>query len=168
MNKKKQSITIFIRKNPYGDSRHAPKDTTYHQFHRANVCHIEDIRNVLDFLARKLSNNADNHDHTKLEYEKEFFDNFKDSLLNGKDFVSNTWYQKHIREERHHPTSYCHDDINLLDILEMIVDCVCAGKTRSGEVRPMEINDEILKKAFANTVKLVDEITEVVEDDKDN
>jgi len=43
----------------------------------------------------------------------------------------------------------------------MIVDCVCAGKARSGEVRPIEINDEILKKAVANTVKLIDENTEV-------
>jgi hypothetical protein len=29
----------------------------------------------------------------------------------------------------------------------MIVDCVCAGKARAGKVRPLEINDEILKKA---------------------
>ena len=69
----------------------------------------------------------------------------------------------HIDKERHHPTSKCHDDINLLDIIEMIVDCVCAGKARAGEVRQMEINDEILKKAFDNTVKLIDDITEVKE-----
>lgn len=69
----------------------------------------------------------------------------------------------HIKKEKHHPTSYCHDDINLLDIIEMIVDCVCAGKARAGEVRTMEINDEILKKAFENTVKLIDDITEVEE-----
>lgn len=45
----------------------------------------------------------------------------------------------------------------------MIADCVVAGKARAGEVRPLEINDEILKKAFENTVKLVDDNTEVVE-----
>ena len=38
----------------------------------------------------------------------------------------------------------------------MVVDCVCAGKARSGEVRQLEINDEILKKALQNTVKLID------------
>ena len=84
-----------------------------------------------------------------------------DTAKNGKNFVDGSWYQRHIREERHHPTSYCHDDINLLDIIEMIVDCVCAGKARAGNIRPLEINDEILKKAFNNTVKLVDNITEI-------
>jgi len=45
----------------------------------------------------------------------------------------------------------------------MVVDCVCAGKARSGKVRPMEINEEIIKKAFENTVKLIDELTEIEE-----
>ncbi len=45
----------------------------------------------------------------------------------------------------------------------MIVDCVCAGKARSGKVRPLEINDAILKKAVENTTKLIDNITEVEE-----
>ena len=43
----------------------------------------------------------------------------------------------------------------------MIADCVCAGKARSGKVRPIEINEEILKKAVDNTVKLIDKYTEV-------
>lgn len=73
------------------------------------------------------------------------------------------WYQMHIDKERHHPMSKCHDDINLLDVIEMIVDCVCAGKARAGEVRAMEIDDEILKKAFQNTVGLIDNLTEVEE-----
>ena len=60
-------------------------------------------------------------------------------------------------------TAEQHDDITLLDIIEMVVDCVCAGKARNGEVRPLEINDAILKKALDNTVKLIDSITEVVD-----
>ena len=51
--------------------------------------------------------------------------------------------------------------INLLDVIEMIVDCVCAGKTRSGAVRDLEISTDILEKALKNTVKLVDGMTEV-------
>ena len=37
----------------------------------------------------------------------------------------------------------------------MIVDCTCAGLARSGEVRGLEINSEILEKAVQNTVKLI-------------
>lgn len=158
---------IPITRNHNGDSRTAPKDITFEEFHNANKDHIDDVKRVLSYLSSILFVNAIKHDHTKLKYEKEFYDNFKDTLINGTDFVSNTWYQKHIREERHHPLSYCHDDINLLDILETIVDCVCAGKTRSDEVRPIEFNEEILKKAIDNTVKLVDNITEVVDGEED-
>ena len=37
----------------------------------------------------------------------------------------------------------------------MIVDCTCAGLARSGEVRGLEINAEILEKAVKNTVELI-------------
>ena len=77
--------------------------------------------------------------------------------------MNGVWYQRHIHTEKHHPTSYCHEDINLLDVIEMIADCVCAGKARAGEIRAMEIDDEILKKAFQNTVGLIDNLTEVEE-----
>ena len=65
--------------------------------------------------------------------------------------------------KRHHLLSRCPDDVDLLDVIEMIVDCVCAGKARSGEVRPLEISDDILRLAVENTVKLVDNLTEVEE-----
>lgn len=150
---------IKISKNKYGDTRHAPKDTTFEQFHKANIEHIEDVKNVMKWLGNVLITNGKNHDYTKLKYEKEFFDNFKDTLLKGKDFVSNTWYQKHVREEKHHPFSNCHSDITLLDIIETIVDCVCVGKSRSGEVRQLEFNEEIVKLAIDNTVKMIDDFT---------
>jgi hypothetical protein len=37
----------------------------------------------------------------------------------------------------------------------MISDCVCAGMARSGEVRDLEIDDNILKKAVNNTVQMI-------------
>ena len=151
---------VKLIKDPHGDSRHASKDTTFEEFHLANVRHISDVKRVLYLFSKLLEEQADKHDWTKLTYEKEFWEDFW-----KEDFVHQWWYQMHVQDERHHPLSYCHDDINLLDILEMIVDCVVAGKARAGEVRPLEINDEILKKAFENTVKLVDDNTEVVEED---
>lgn len=75
--------------------------------------------------------------------------------------MSGEWYQLHVNSERHHLLSRCPEDVNLLDVVEMIVDCVCAGKTRSGEVRDLEISTDILEKALKNTVKLVDDMTVV-------
>jgi len=152
---------IKLKHNGCGDTRNAPKDTTFEQFHEANLSHIKEVKSVMYCLARMLGKQGQEHDWTKLEFEEEFWKDFQNSLLNNADFVNAWWYQMHVHEEKHHPTSYCHDDINLLDIIEMVVDCVCAGKARSGEVRPLEINDDILRKALQNTVKLIDDITEV-------
>ena len=45
----------------------------------------------------------------------------------------------------------------------MVVDCVCAGKARSGEIRGLEINQEILGKALKNTVKKINEMVKCEE-----
>jgi 4-aminobutyrate aminotransferase-like enzyme len=47
------------------------------------------------------------------------------------------------------------DDVNLIDVLDMIVDCVMAGMGRTGSVYPLEISQDVLKKAFDNTVTLL-------------
>lgn len=62
-----------------------------------------------------------------------------------------------------HLLSNCPDDVNLIDVLEMIVDCVCAGLARSGDIRDLEINSEILDRAVKNTAKLIKGMIEVVE-----
>ena len=155
---------IKLKHDGHGDTRTAPKDTTFEEFRQANSSHRTDVYVVMTALSDLLRQQGYNHDWTKVEFyhgEADFWKDFQNSLLNNADFINSDWYQWHVHEEKHHPNSYCHDDINLLDLIEMIVDCVCAGKARAGEVRPMEINDEILKKAFENTVKLVDDITEV-------
>ena len=147
---------IILTKNPHGDSRTAPADTTFEEFRQANVDHVNDVQIVMAMLAAKLNQQAEQHDWTKFAFEEEFWKDF-----HKEDFVNGEWYQEHIHAEKHHPLSYCHKDITLLDILEMVVDCVCAGKTRSGKVRPLEVNEEILKLALQNTVKLIDKMTEV-------
>ena len=62
--------------------------------------------------------------------------------------------------------AHCPDDANLIDVLEMIVDCTLAGLTRSGTVRPVEIDSEILKKAVDNTVQLIKNMVEVVDQEE--
>ena len=53
--------------------------------------------------------------------------------------------------------------MNLIDVLEMIADCVCAGMARSGEIRDLEINPEILNRAVQNTAKLIKDMIVVEE-----
>lgn len=152
---------VVIHKNPNGDTRTAPKGVTFEQFQEANDSHIEDVKMVMGYLSVMLIENSEKHDWTKKKYEKMFYNNFLSTMNYGSDFISGEWYQLHVNTERHHLLSRCPDDVNLLDVIEMIVDCVCAGKTRSGEVRDLEISTDILEMALKNTVKLVDDMTVV-------
>lgn len=151
-------MKIKIKKNPNGDTRTAPKDISFEQFQEANDMHKNDVFSTMFQLAGIMLERGRQHDYTKKTEEELFYKNFLETINEGKDFVSNEWYQLHIANERHHLLSRCPEDVNLIDVIEMIVDCVCAGKARSGEVRPIEINDEILKKAITNTVKMLDEM----------
>lgn len=154
---------VTIRRNPNGDTRTAPKDVSYEEFQQANDMHIEDVKSVMRDIAAAMMYKGAKHDWTKKMYEEVFYRDFKDTIDNGTDFIKSPWYKLHVEEEAHHPLADCHDDITLLDIIEMIADCVCAGKARSGEIRELEISDDILKKAFNNTVKLIDNMTELEE-----
>lgn len=154
---------IKIKKNPNGDTRTANKDVTFEEFQKSNDMHIEDVKKVMLALSSMLIAKGRTHDWTKKSKEDLFYKNFLSTMNEGTDFVKDDWYQYHINAEKHHPLSKTHGDINLLDIIEMVVDCVCAGKSRSGEVRKLEISNEILKLALDNTVKLVDDVTEIEE-----
>lgn len=146
---------IEIYKNPNGDTRTAPKGITFEQFQEANDMHIEDVRAVMYELSKMVDERGENHDCTKKSQERMFYNNFLSTINEGTDFVNDEWYQLHIKAERHHLLSNCPEDVNLVDILEMISDCVCAGMARSGEIRDLEIDDEILRKAVSNTADLI-------------
>lgn len=122
--------------------------------------HRNDVFRVISFLAMSLIEVGYDHDWTKIEY----FDQFAQDTLERQDttdFKSRPWYNIHAKDERHHLNAYLQDDIDFLDVLEFIVDCVVAGKARSGRVNKkfLELSGETLKKAYWNTVnKLIDEI----------
>lgn len=146
---------IEIKRNPNGDTRTATKDVTFEEFREANKQHILDVMNTMIMLSSALRKRAYRHDFTKVIKKEQFYKDFKDTLESNFNFIEGEWYQEHIAKERHHLTSKCPEDVNLIDVIEMICDCVCAGLSRSGEVRELEITDEILKKAVNNTVELL-------------
>lgn len=154
---------IEIKKNSNGDTRTANKDVTFEEFREANKQHILDVMNTMTMLSEMLRKRAYEHDYTKVTREKQFYKDFKDTLEKGSNFIEGEWYQEHINKERHHLTSKCPENVNLIDVIEMICDCVCAGLARSGEVRELEITDEILKRAVNNTVELLINNIEVID-----
>ncbi len=146
---------ITIKKNANGDSRTAPKEVSFEEFKKANDMHRSDVKAVMDNLALLIRVAGFTHDYTKKSHEKLFYDNLISVKNNGTNFTEDEWYQLHINTERHHLLSRCPEDVNLIDVLEMIADRTCAGLARSGKVRDLEIDIDILEKAVQNTVKLI-------------
>ena len=65
------------------------------------------------------------------------------------------WFQLHVNTERHHMLDHCPDDVNLIDLLERITDITMAGLSRSGTIHDTEIPNELLQKAYKNTLQLL-------------
>lgn len=154
---------VIIYKNPNGDTRTAPKNVSFEEFQEANDMHREDVNQVMYELSQMIDKRGENHDCTKKSQERMFYKNFLSTMNDGTDFVNDEWYQLHIKAERHHLLSHCPDDVNLIDVLEMISDCVCAGMARSGEIRDLEIDSDILNRAVQNTAKMIKDMIEVKE-----
>ena len=135
---------IIIKKNPNGDTRTAKGEVSFEEFAHANDMHINDVKNIMDFYADLCEYNGENHDFTKKKYEEQFYDEFTYSRINKTDFV--------------------HDDVDLFDVLEMIADCTSASLARSGNVREITIDKDVLYKAFQNTCKLTKNMCKLVEE----
>jgi hypothetical protein len=121
--------------------------------------HISDVESAMMLFAQMLGSAASTHDFDKISD----IDGFHADFLTG--FKEHSWWDKHRKINRHHlieedgvPT-----DVNLIDVLEMIADCVMAGMARSGSVYPLNIKLEVLQNAFENTVELLKNQVKVIE-----
>jgi len=113
--------------------------------------HIGDVAKAMSFFSSKLFTAAAEHDYDKLTEIDWFLSDFKTS------FQQTGWWDNHRKINRHHlgQPDGVPQDVNLLDVLEYIADCVMAGMARSGDVYALEPSDELLRKAFDNTVALL-------------
>lgn len=148
--------TVKIIRNTNGDSRVAKSVPDFHEFVGANNFHREDVKDMMDALAEEIRLVGKNHDWTKAKepYRSNFYRDLCNTIEGRIEFKDGQWNKDHYALERHHLLERCPDDVNLIDVLEMICDCVCAGMARSGEVRDLEINEDILVRAVANTVEM--------------
>ena len=157
---------IKIKQNTLGDTRTATKVPTFYEFIDSNSSHATDVSNMMDYIAEKIRLAGNNHDYTKIcDPERSLFYRELCATIEGKmdSFVDGEWYPMHCKTERHHLNEYCPNDVTMIDVIEMICDCVCAGLARSGNVRPVEISTDILKHAVDNTVEMLVDIVELYE-----
>ena len=157
----KRVTKVKIKRSPSADTRSADHMVTKEELYQQSESHISDVANVGKMLAKKLIDQTYAHDYTKIDYIDEFHKDFV-AGQNGAKFKSLPWWQIHLTE-RHHLNDSVPDDVNLIDVLEMVIDCTVAGLARSGEVYDITIPNEVLVKAINNTKDYIIEHTEVVE-----
>lgn len=152
---------ITIKETKQADSRTTDTIPTKAVLLKESKDHIAAVSACMSFFAEMLKLTGKMHDHTKVEYIDEFYDNFIAVMKDNKvEFKELGWWKKHL-QERHHLNDRCPDDVNLVDVLEMICDCVSAGLARSGEVREINIPYEILDRAVRNTASMLESVITV-------
>lgn len=155
---------ITIKKNSLGDSRTASRVPSREEFDESNNSHRSDVSKLMNAFADELRERAERHDWTKVEepYAAMFYELLASSIRGEKNFEEGEWAKLHYCElERHHLTRHCPDDVTLFDVIECICDNVAAGLSRAGYIFPIELSDEILQKAFANTLECIKTAVEV-------
>jgi hypothetical protein len=143
---------IEITKSATADTRTCDfANTTKETLLASSRQHIGDVVKGLSFFIGKLTEAAGEHDYDKLTE----IDKFHQDFLTG--FKETGWWDNHRKIHRHHLAQEdgVPKDVNLLDILEYITDCVMAGMARSGVVYNLDITPELLTRAFENTVELL-------------
>jgi hypothetical protein len=151
---------IRIEKSQTADTRtcdfaNTSKDTLL----ASSEQHIGDVQDALWFMIKLLDKAAMVHDHDKISD----IDGFHRDFVTG--FKQTSWWDNHRKVNRHHllQADGVPEDVNLIDVLDMICDCVMAGMARSGSVYPLNIDPAVLRRAFDNTVELLKSNVEVID-----
>ncbi len=149
---------ITISKSPTADTRTCDwAKVSESDLAVSSSMHIDDVRRGLGMLAERLVRRGSIHDYDKLDY----LDSFHADFVTG--FKEHKWWDAHRKLSRHHLS---HEDgvpgdVNLIDVMEHLVDCVMAGMARAGTVTPVNLSPELLQRAVANTVEILKDNVEV-------
>ena len=149
---------IKIKKSETADTRTCDwSKVSKKVLYESSKQHIADIELGLRFFKHLIEKAIEKHDYDKLTEIDWFHSDFKTG------FKETGWWDNHRKVNRHHLNNPdgVREDVNLIDVLDYITDCVMAGMARSGSVYEIEIEPEVLMKAFKNTIKLLKENVEV-------
>ena len=144
---------IEIKRSETADTRTCDPSTVKRETLLASsIQHIGDVGKGIAFFAGRLTEAASVHDYDKLSEIEWFHSDFTTDILKP-----GGWLEYHYTLHRHHldKPGGCPGDVNLIDVLEHIADCVMAGMGRSGNVFPIKLTDEQLQRAVVNTVELL-------------
>ncbi len=143
---------IRIQKSTTADTRTCDYTTVdLDTLYASSIQHIGDVRDALGFFGQLLQTAAEVHDRDKLTDIKGFHDDF----VTG--FKEHSWWDRHRQLNRHHLNldDGIREDVNLIDVLDFIADCVMAGMARSGDVYTLLLRPDVLGRAFQNTVDML-------------
>lgn len=143
---------IEIRESKTADTRSCDfTKVSRQQLLESSVQHIGDVRRGIAFLVDQLLQASERHDTDKITD----IDGFHADFITG--FKQTGWWDRHQRLNRHHllQSDGVREDVNLIDVLDMIVDCVMAGMARTGTVYPLDLDQAVLRLAFENTAELL-------------
>jgi hypothetical protein len=148
----------MIYKSTTADTRSCDfKNVTIETLRESTIQHTDDVRAAMQYFIGRLLEAGSRHDVHKFAtleaFHKAFAGGFEDT----------SWWDAHRKSERHHLNSPhgVRDNVNLIDVLEYIADCVMAGMARTGTVYDIEIDCTILQRAFTNTVEMLKRNVEV-------
>lgn len=153
---------IRIQKSETADTRTCDyANVSKEMLYKSSRQHIGDVALALRFFRDRLLDAQVNHDTDKLTD----IDGFHADFLTG--FTQTGWWDRHRQLNRHHllQADGVRDDVNLIDVLDFIADCVMAGMARSGSVYPLTLSAALLERAFQNTVELLKQNVTVQEGD---
>lgn len=142
-------MTIKVYPSPTADTRTCDfASVSEAELLKSSVQHIRDVGKALSFFGSMVTDAAVRHDTDKLTdisgFHADFVTGFKEA----------GWWTRHRALNRHHLLNAdgVPADVNLIDVLDFIADCVMAGMARSGSVYALNLPPELLETAFQNTV----------------
>lgn len=151
---------IQIRPSKTADTRSCDfTQATKDQLRQSSVQHRSDVKQGLLMFNTMIETTALLHDTDKITDLDHFYEDF----ITG--FKQTYWWDCHRKLSRHHlqQADGVPEDVNLIDVLEMIVDCVMAGMARNlAGFYPPTIEPDVLMRAFNNTVTLLKDQVEVI------
>src|SRR4030066_1058727 len=139
---------ITIEKSKTADTRTCDYlKVTKEQLYKSSQQHKSDIIAGMQFFIEKMKDSMIHHDDDKLKNIAGFHADF----LTG--FKQTGWWDEHRKIARHHLMSEdgAPIDVNLIDVMDMIVDCVMAGVGGVGGVFLFEKLGGLLLCGFYNT-----------------
>ena len=145
-------MKITIKPSPTADTRTCDwSKVSKEELLQSSLMHKQDIAKAIGFFQTLLTEAAVRHDHDKLHA----IDHFHADFQTG--FKQTGWWDNHRAVNRHHLTMEdgIPANVNLIDVLDYIADCVMSGMARSGSVYDLTLPQELLSRAVANTTELL-------------